>query len=115
METEGFQAANEMPRRIAASPQLSDWPLIVMVDDVKAACADTSAFLWTTFNRFEPAADIHAREASLQRHHIAYTAPVVIDARMKPWYPPVVECDPETAALVDTRWGEYFPSSRGSI
>ena len=33
----------------------------------------------------------------------------VIDARMKPSYPDELYCDPETAALVDRRWREYFP------
>jgi len=33
----------------------------------------------------------------------------VIDARFKPWYPAVVECDEDSRRLVDERWGEYFP------
>jgi hypothetical protein len=41
---------------------------------------------------------------------VSYTPPIVIDARMKPWYPKEVSCDPETAALVSRRWKEYFPS-----
>ena len=44
-------------------------------------------FLWTTFTRFEPAADIHAAATRVVRHHVAYTPPIVIDARLKPWYP----------------------------
>ena len=47
------------------------------------------------------------------RHHIAYEPPVVIDARMKPWYPKEVTCDPDTAATVTSRWKEYFPA--GSV
>ena len=55
-------------------------------------------FLWTTFTRFEPAADIHAAAQRVVRHHIAYEPPIVIDARMKPWYPKEVTCDPDIAA-----------------
>ena len=32
-------------------------------------------FLWTTFTRFEPAADIHAADRRIVRNHIAYTRP----------------------------------------
>ena len=57
-------------------------------------------FLWTTFTRFEPAADIHAADRRIVRNHIAYTGPIVIDARMKPWYPKELSCDEQTAATV---------------
>ena len=44
------------------------------------------------------------------RHHLAYAAPVVIDARMKPWYPKEVSCREDVATKVSERWREYFPS-----
>ena len=44
------------------------------------------------------------------RHHVSYTGPLVIDARMKPWYPEELFCDPATAATVTGRWREYFPA-----
>ena len=34
---------------------------------------------------------------------------MAIDARMKPWYPEELFCDPETAEKVERRWKEYFP------
>jgi hypothetical protein len=67
-------------------------------------------FLWTTFTRFEPAADIHAADRRIVRNHIAYQGPIVIDARLKPWYPKELEARDDTAALVSARWKEYFPS-----
>ena len=57
--------------------------MVVVVDNLDRALATTAAFLWTTFTRFEPAADIHAR-AQVRRNHLCYQCPVVIDARMKP-------------------------------
>jgi hypothetical protein len=69
-------------------------------------------FLWTTFTRFEPAADIHASDRRIIRNHVAYTAPVVIDARMKPWYPRELSCREDVASLVSRRWREYFPSAK---
>jgi 3-polyprenyl-4-hydroxybenzoate decarboxylase len=78
-------------------------------DDPGRATASVMNFLWTTFTRFEPGADIHAASTRVVRHHLSYTAPIVVDARMKPWYPKEVSCDPDTAALVSRRWTEYFP------
>ncbi len=70
-------------------------------------------FLWTTFTRFEPAADIHAAERRIVRNHIAYRGPIVIDARLKPGFPKELSCDDETGgARVTRRWKEYFPSGR---
>ena len=43
---------------------------------------------------------------------MSYTPPILIDARMKPWFPAEVECDPDTARLVSERWAEYFPNRK---
>ena len=43
------------------------------------------------------------------RHHISYQPPVLIDARMKPWFPAELFADTETAGTVSRRWREYFP------
>ena len=45
------------------------------------------------------------------RNQIARSAPIVLDARTKPWMPGVVEADPATVARVDRRWREYFPAA----
>jgi 3-polyprenyl-4-hydroxybenzoate decarboxylase len=95
--------------RLAAAPELARWPLVVLCDSPAEACSSVARFLWTTFTRFEPAADLHAAATRVVRHHLSYTAPIVLDARLKSWYPKVVECDPDTAALVSRRWREYFP------
>jgi 3-polyprenyl-4-hydroxybenzoate decarboxylase len=73
-----------------------DWPLVVLVDDARQAQSSVN-FLWTTFTRFEPAADLHARDRALVRTQPSYTPPIVIDARMKPSYPKELFCDPDTA------------------
>jgi 3-polyprenyl-4-hydroxybenzoate decarboxylase len=87
---------------------LQDWPMVVVVDDVRKALSTTAAFLWTTFTRFDPASDIFARQV-VQQNHLGFRTPVVFDARMKPGYPDELHCDPETAATVSRRWREYFP------
>jgi hypothetical protein len=87
------------------------WPLIVITDDAKRAAVSSMNFLWTTFTRFEPAADIHAAERRIVRNHIAYRGPVVIDARLKPGFPKELSCRDDIAQLVTRRWKEYFPGA----
>jgi len=104
-----YSSEPEAARRLAGDQAFADWPLVVLTDDADRATASSINFLWTTFTRFEPAADIHTAAQRVVRHHVSYTAPMVIDARMKPPYPKELFCDEETAALVDRRWKEYFP------
>jgi UbiD family decarboxylase len=98
--------------RIASHPAFEGWPLLVLTDEPKRAAASPMSFLWTTFTRFEPAADIHAAATRVVRHHVVHEPPILIDARRKPGFPAEVSCDGETAALVDRRWREYFPDGR---
>ena len=95
--------------RIAADPAFADWPLLVLTDDAERATRSTINFLWTTFTRFDPAADLHAAELRREHNHTGFRAPVLIDARMKSCYPEELFTDPETARRVDGRWREYFP------
>ena len=96
--------------RLASAPAFADWPLVVVSDEPQRAVASVMNFLWTTFTRFEPAADLYARATRVVRHHVSYTPPVVIDARMKPSYPRELTCRPDVALRVTERWREYFPA-----
>jgi 4-hydroxy-3-polyprenylbenzoate decarboxylase len=80
---------------------LDGFPLIVVVDDSEFAAASLENFLWTTFTRSNPAADIHGVEAFVEDKHWGCRGPLVIDARAKPHHaPPVVE-DPAVSRRVD--------------
>ncbi len=107
-----YESERDVVSRIATSPAFAQWPLVVLSDEPERAARSDMNFLWTTFTRFEPAADIHAADRRIIRNHIAYTAPVVIDARMKPWYPKELSCREDIASLVGRRWREYFPSAK---
>jgi hypothetical protein len=69
-------------------------------------------FLWTTFTRFEPGADIHAAARDVVRNQVRLRAPILIDARLKPGFPEELHADPETRDRVTDRWREYFPDRR---
>lgn len=107
-ENDRGPGGDTFPDLLARNKRLQDWPLVVLCDDVKRATASTIDFLWTVFTRFEPAADLHSASEEIVRNHVVRRGPIVIDARMKPWYPAEVEVSPEIAAKVDARWKEYF-------
>ena len=94
--------------RFVRHPAFAGWPLVVLTDEPKRAARSAINFLWTTFTRFEPAADLHAAAEETVRHHVAYTPPILIDARLKPGFPKELSGHPETAARVSRRWAEYF-------
>ncbi len=96
--------------RLAAHPAFADWPLLVVSDEPARAAKSPMNFLWTTFTRFDPAADLHAAGKSLVHNHVAFAAPVAIDARRKPGFPEELFCDEDTARTVNARWREYFPA-----
>ena len=104
-----FRDDPDAPSRVAQHPVFATWPLIVLTDEPRRAARSVINFLWTTFTRFEPAADIHAAGTRVVRNHLAYTPPVVIDARLKPGFPRELSCRPDVAARVSERWREYFP------
>jgi UbiD family decarboxylase len=110
--TRSFADDPQAPSRVATHPAFAGWPLVVVSDEPERATRSDMNFLWTTFTRFEPAADIHSAAQRVVRNHIAYEPPVVIDARMKPWYPAEVTCRPDVASQVSSRWLEYFPGAK---
>ncbi len=83
--------------------------MVFLVDNAEECAQSDESFLWTVFTRFEPAADIHAKQNRLERFHVQLSAPIVIDCRLKPWYPPVVQPLPATVARVDALWPKIFP------
>ncbi len=104
-----FDAEAGAGDRLARDPAFSGWPLVVITDEPERAARSDMNFLWTTFTRFEPAADIHAAGRRIVRNQIAYEGPIVIDARLKPGFPKELVARDDTAALVTSRWKEYFP------
>ena len=74
---------------------------IVVVDDTTFVADSLRNFLWVTFTRTNPAADIDGLDAFTIDKHWGCRGPLVIDARLKPHHaPPLVE-DPEIIRRVD--------------
>jgi 4-hydroxybenzoate decarboxylase subunit C len=107
VEGDTYEHDKDLSSRIARAGKFDEWQVVVLHDDVEFA-RSADKFLWATWTRFDPARDIFAKNITLKNNHIGYEAPIVIDARMKPWYPKEVEPADETVKLVDSRWNEYF-------
>ncbi len=110
LEGNTYEEEKDQADRIAKSGKFDDFQIVVLHDDADFALS-TEKFLWATWTRFNPSTDIFAKEISIRNNHIVYRVPVVIDARMKPWYPKEVEPREDIVKLVDGRWREYFPKN----
>jgi 4-hydroxy-3-polyprenylbenzoate decarboxylase len=86
---------------IDADHPLADWPLVVIVDDSDFTAATLENFLWITFTRSNPAADVHGVGAVVRQKHWGCRGPLVIDARLKPHHAPPVEEDPAISSRID--------------
>ncbi|HEY0427005.1 MAG TPA: menaquinone biosynthesis decarboxylase [Pyrinomonadaceae bacterium] len=106
-----YEKDASLAERIAKEDDFKDFEIVVLHDSIEYA-ESTEKFLWATWTRFNPSTDVYARETKVVNNHIAYGAPIVIDARMKPWYPKEVEPREDIVKLVDSRWRDYFPNKK---
>ncbi|HEX6983889.1 MAG TPA: UbiD family decarboxylase, partial [Planctomycetaceae bacterium] len=67
---------------------LAAFPLVVIADDARFVAGSLNNFLWVTFTRSDPAADVHGVGAFVRAKHWGCTGSVVIDARAKPHHAP---------------------------
>jgi 4-hydroxy-3-polyprenylbenzoate decarboxylase len=88
-------------RSIGREDPLRAFPLIVIVDDSDFAARNLRNFLWVTFTRSNPAADIDGVDAFIDRKHWGCHGPLVIDARIKPHHAPPLVDDAEIERRVD--------------
>src|SRR5262249_5797634 len=101
-EPAGFRAdAERFCRAFAPGDALNEFPLVVLVDDSEFTARTLNNFLWVTFTRSNPAADIDGIGSFTRQKHWGCEGALVIDARIKPHHaPPLVE-DPEVSKRVD--------------
>ncbi len=96
---------------VAFSPSdpINHFPLIVIVDDSQFTAQSLSNFLWVTFTRSNPAADIDGIGSFTEDKHWGCNGSLVIDARMKPHHAPPLEPDPEVSRRVDRLFAQGGP------
>ncbi|HIE97196.1 MAG TPA: UbiD family decarboxylase [Fuerstia sp.] len=93
----GDRFSDQMP---ADSP-LNRFPLVVLTEDSEFCSQSLSNFLWVTFTRSNPAADIYGIDSSTEQKHWGCRGSLVIDARLKAHMAPALEVDPDVSKRVD--------------
>jgi len=80
---------------------LSGLPLIILADDASFTAATVNNFVWVTFTRSNPAADIYGINDFTINKHWGSKGPLVIDARKKPHHAPELIKDAVVEAKID--------------
>jgi 4-hydroxy-3-polyprenylbenzoate decarboxylase len=103
-----IEAQNDAPDEVEKLCQvlsgvdsLGNFPLFVLVDDSGFTAHSLRNWLWVTFTRSNPAADVHGFGAFIHDKHWGCTGPLVIDARIKPHHAPPLEEDPAITRRVE--------------
>jgi 4-hydroxy-3-polyprenylbenzoate decarboxylase len=99
--TNGEAAAERLCDALSTGP-LSGVPLVTIVDDSEFTARTLNNWLWVTFTRSNPAADVYGVGSFTQQKHWGCTGPLVIDARIKPHHAPPLEEDPEVTKRVES-------------
>jgi 4-hydroxy-3-polyprenylbenzoate decarboxylase len=99
------QGRNDGAAKFAQSYQpdeaLQGCPWIVLVDDSEFTARTLNNFLWVTFTRSNPAADLYGISSFTDQKHWGCKGSLIVDARIKPHHaPPLVE-DPDVTRRVD--------------
>ncbi|MEY4579351.1 MAG: hypothetical protein RL701_4054 [Pseudomonadota bacterium] len=85
---------------ISLNHPINQFPLVVICDDSEFCARTLNNFLWTTFTRSNPAADIQGVGAFTRNKHWGAQGSVFIDARRKPGHaPPLIEDKTVTARI----------------
>jgi 4-hydroxy-3-polyprenylbenzoate decarboxylase len=92
-----------------ADDPLCAFPLVVLVDDSEFCSHSLDNFLWITFSRSNPAADVGGIEAATLHKHWGCRGSLVIDARGKPHHAPSLLEDPQVTARVDRLFTQHGP------
>jgi 4-hydroxy-3-polyprenylbenzoate decarboxylase len=85
----------------ANNTALKKFRWIVIVDDSQFVAESLRNFLWVTFTRTDPAADLYGIESFVADKHWGCHGPLVFDARIKPYHAPVLEEPPEITRRVE--------------
>ncbi len=90
-----------LAQSLAVWPGREAFPLVVAVDDADFCAAALDNFLWVAFTRSDPAADVYGANAIIRTKHWSCQAPLVLDARLKPFHAPPLEEDPAVTRRVE--------------
>lgn len=75
--------------------------LVILSDDADFTAYSFDNFLWETFTRSNPSHDVHGTHGKLEYKHYSCEAPMIIDARTKPFHAPPLLEDKKTIETVE--------------
>lgn len=96
-------------RHFEANSPINAFPIITLVDDSEFSARTINNWLWTTFTRSNPAADVTGLGPFVHQKHWGCRGSLIIDARSKPHHaPPLIE-DPNLTRRVDALFANNGP------
>jgi len=94
-------SCDEFAKHFRADSPISRFPIVLVVDNAEFTARTLNNWLWVTFTRSNPAADVYGIDSFTHQKHWGCRGAIVIDARIKPHHaPPLIE-DPEVTRRVD--------------
>ena len=99
----------ELAQALSRWPQREAFPLVTVCDDAAFGAASPDNWLWMAFTRSDPATDIYGANGRTHARHWSCEAPLVLDARLKPFHAPPLEEDPATIRRVEALAGPGGP------
>ncbi len=87
---------------IGLDDPLNRFPLVVVVDDAEFTARTLNNWLWVTFTRSNPAADIYGVRAESRQKHWGCRGSLVLDSRSKPHHAPPLVDDPAVVRKVES-------------
>ncbi|MEM7181772.1 MAG: UbiD family decarboxylase [Spirochaetota bacterium] len=109
VQGDSYSSSNALAEVLLQEQAIEGFQMVFLVDNSQEASKSAHDFLWHIFTRFEPAGDIYAKY-SVQKNHIAYRNPIVIDCRLKDWFPKVLQEDQTVVERVEQRFGKLIAS-----
>ncbi len=106
--------AGDIEALARALRSLEGFPLVVLTEDSDFAARSVANFVWVTFTRSNPAADIHGVDAFVENKGWGCRGAMIIDARRKPHHAPPLSEDPAVTKRVD-RLGARGASLHGVL
>lgn len=99
--TEYEPALTRLCHSLKTIDAINQFPLLVFVDDSGFTAQSLNNFLWVTFTRSNPAADIYGIAAFTHAKHWGCEGSLVIDARIKPHHAPPLVADKRVSQRVE--------------
>lgn len=95
LEATPTASMENLARALESWEQKEQYPWISIVDDASFTAKTIENWLWVTFTRSDPARDVYGVRHRTSHKHWICEAPLLVDARLKPYHQKPLTIDPE--------------------